>query len=88
MSALGPGCVKTQKNSAREKIDRSEQPLCDFLDAGNGHPTHENVVLLRFYTAWAESRRSFHQKVLRVGNMKCLTKDRFRPLLDSCDFPV
>ena len=56
-STIGPGCVKTQKNSLCEKIERSERPLHDFLDTGNGHPTHENVVFLHFYTAWARSRR-------------------------------
>ena len=53
-SGGGPGCVKSRKNSAQEKIDLSEPPLRDFLDAGKGHPTHENFVFLRFYTASAE----------------------------------
>lgn len=50
-AAIGPGCVKTQKNSAQEKFDLSEPPLRDFLDAVNGHPTRENFVFWRFYTA-------------------------------------
>jgi hypothetical protein len=58
-AAIAPGCVKTQKNSVREKIDLSEPPLRGFLDAGNGHPTHEYFVFLRFYTASPQSRRLF-----------------------------
>jgi len=54
-TATGLGCVKTQKNSSSEKIDLLERPLRDFLGIGNGHPTHENFVLLRFYTVSASS---------------------------------
>jgi hypothetical protein len=36
MTAMCRRCLKTQKNSARVKIDLSTQPLRDFLDIGNG----------------------------------------------------
>ena len=61
---IGPDCVKTQKNSACEKIDLLERPLRDFLSIGNGHPTHENFVFLRFYTASAKCGRGLQLKVL------------------------
>ncbi len=48
-----------QKKTPRENIDLSERPLRDFLDAGNGHPTHENLMLLRFYTASADNCRLY-----------------------------
>jgi hypothetical protein len=57
-SVIDRGCVKTQKKSAHEKIGFLEPPLCDFLGVGNGHPTRENFMFLRFYTAWTQSGRS------------------------------
>jgi len=45
--------VKTQKNSAHRKIDLLKRPPRDFLNIGNGHPTYENFMFLRFHTASA-----------------------------------
>jgi hypothetical protein len=58
LAAIGRGCVKTQKKSAHEKFGFLEPSLCDFLGVGDGHPTRENFMFLRFYTAWAKSGRS------------------------------
>jgi hypothetical protein len=53
LAAPGRGCVKTRKNSVHIKTGLSKRPLPDFLDIGNGHPTRENFMFLRFYTASA-----------------------------------
>ena len=52
-SEIGPGSVKTQKILTRKKIEVLERPPRRFLSAGNGPPTHEIFVFLRFYTASA-----------------------------------
>ena len=54
MSTLGRGYMKTQKNSAPQKNGLLKRPQRDFFGVGNGHPTHENFVFLRFHTAWAD----------------------------------
>lgn len=55
-TAIGRGCVKTQNNFVERNIDLSKRSLCDFLDIGNGIPTHEVLSDLRFYTASASKR--------------------------------
>ena len=83
-SLNGPGCVKMQKNSAREKFGRSARPLSDFLSAGNGHPTNENFVFLRFYTASANSgssngyASSNYGISIKVMNNKKSYEERFK----------
>jgi len=47
-----------QKNSAHRKIGLSKRPPRVFFDIGNGYPTCENFMFLRFHTASAKSRRS------------------------------
>jgi hypothetical protein len=55
MSALGPGCVKTQKNSGPSKIGLSKRALRRFLGVGNGNPTHEYFEIWSFHAAWGDS---------------------------------
>lgn len=45
MSASGPGCVETQKNSGPSKIGLSKRALRRFLGVGNGNTTPN---ILRF----------------------------------------
>jgi hypothetical protein len=52
-----PRLCKNAEKSAHEKSGFLEPPLCDFLGIGNGHPTRENFMFLRFYTAWTQSGR-------------------------------
>lgn len=79
-AAIGRGCVKTRKNSAREKIDRSERSLRDLLDAVNGQPTDENFVFCVFTQPWpiAEVRRVYGNHYLSRDQMILCD------FLDSC----
>lgn len=96
MTATGPGCVKTQKNSVIEKNDLVERPLRDILDKGNAHPTHENFLFLRFYTASAESKqlmKSSNPSKRKVGknlaaNSECIVVNKYKNRRDRVNKPM
>eukprot|EP01133_Synstelium_polycarpum_P022346 gene22346-26803_t len=56
LSAKGPSCVKTQKNSASFK-NRPLRTRYAVSGVGNGNPTHEYFEIWSFHTDWSVSGR-------------------------------
>lgn len=51
-------CVKTQPKTGPRKIDASERAILNDLPLENSKRIPENILTLRFYTAWTYYRHS------------------------------